>query len=61
MKPEDEAKWVPMTPERFADLVKQFAGPGIPIIHLPTRIIEDHRLPDGPKRIQPFKKIPRRR
>ena len=56
-----DAEWVPMTQDRMIALVQQLAGPGIPIIHLPTKIIEDNRLPDGPKRIQPFKKIPRRR
>lgn len=58
---EDKAMWTPMTPDRWRAFVDQLNGPGIPVIHLPTRIIEDNVLPDGSNRIQPFKKNPRRR
>ena len=51
------AGWLPMTQERVFDIAQK----GIVMVTLPTKIIVDNRLPDGPKRIQPFKKIPRRR
>ncbi len=50
-----EPEWVPMTPERLLEMGKQ----GFVRVNN-TRIVEDNKLPDGPKRIQPFKKRKRR-
>ncbi len=37
---EDKAEWVPMTPQRIAEVASQFVSPGLPRLHF-ARVVED--------------------